>query len=124
MSPKTHGLLDYLSGILLIISPWIFDFTAGGALQWIPVISGIIILCLALCTRYEAGLLKLIHLRTHLTLDVVMGLFLLASPWVFGFYSIMFWPHTIFGLWEVILGVFTKSIPSEGFRAGTRSSKT
>jgi hypothetical protein len=31
ISTKTHGVLDYLMGLFLILSPWIFGFANGGA---------------------------------------------------------------------------------------------
>ena len=33
--------MDYLMGILLIASPWLFGFDRGGAETWVPVILGI-----------------------------------------------------------------------------------
>lgn len=40
ISTKTHGILDYLVGIILISSPWLLGFADGGAKMWIPVILG------------------------------------------------------------------------------------
>lgn len=28
---RTHGLLDYVVGLLLIAAPWVFNFAQGGA---------------------------------------------------------------------------------------------
>ena len=36
ISTKTHGALDYLTAIVLILAPWIFNFDNGGAAQWVP----------------------------------------------------------------------------------------
>ena len=37
---KVHGILDYVVGALLAVSPWLFQFNRGGAETWIPVLLG------------------------------------------------------------------------------------
>lgn len=114
MEPKTHGIFDYLTSILLIISPWIFGFANGGLAQWIIVVFGILILGTAIFTRYEFGAVKTIPMRIHLTIDVIIGLVLIPVPWILGFAGEIFWPYVVFGLLISLAGVFTKYIPSEG----------
>jgi hypothetical protein len=41
-------------------------------------------------------------------LDIVAGLLLLASPWLFGFADRITWPHVLFGLFEIAAGLTTK----------------
>lgn len=53
ISTKAHGVLDYLMGILLIASPWLFNFNRGGDETWIPVILGSAIILYSLFTDYE-----------------------------------------------------------------------
>jgi hypothetical protein len=36
-------------------------------------------------TDYEFGLVKTIPMKTHLNIDLISGLLLAVSPWVFGF---------------------------------------
>lgn len=52
---RTHGMLDYLMGILLLIAPWVFGFAQGGAETWVPVILGAGVLLYSLFTNYEMG---------------------------------------------------------------------
>lgn len=40
MRTKTHGVADYFTSLLLIVSPWLFHFSEGGTETWIPVILG------------------------------------------------------------------------------------
>jgi hypothetical protein len=108
---KVHGILDYLSGILLIAAPWIFNFANGGAAQWVPVIMGAAILLMAVMTNYERGLVKSIPMSTHLAIDVIGGIFLAASPWLFGFNDVIIWPHLLFGILEIGAGLFTHKTP-------------
>lgn len=112
ISTKTHGILDYIGGIVLIISPWLFGFATGGPAQWIPVILGLMIIGVSIFTRYELGAVRLIPMSTHLMIDIVTGLFLAVSPWLFGFADIVFWPHLLLGLLEAGAGFFTRSTPT------------
>ena len=72
---KIHGYLDYMMGLLLIASPWLFDFADGGAKQWIPVILGVSAIIYSLMTDYELGASRTISMPTHLMLDLVSGIF-------------------------------------------------
>jgi len=105
---KTHGFLDYASGILFIASPWLFDFTTGDTAMWVPIVVGIIVLVMSLMTKYEMGAVYKIPFVVHLNIDVITGIFLIASPWIFGFAEVVKWPHVIFGILALGAGLFTK----------------
>jgi hypothetical protein len=105
---KVHGILDYVMGALLIAAPWLLGFANGGAAQWVPVIIGILTIGQSLMTNYELGAAKIIPLSVHLGIDVIAGVFLAISPWLFGFAGLIFWPHLVFGLSEVMAGLMTK----------------
>jgi hypothetical protein len=101
ISTKVHGVLDYMMGILLIASPWIFGFAGNSLAMWVPVLLGVTAIVYSLMTDYEFGLSDNISMRTHLTIDIVSGLLLAASPWIFGFADEVYLPHLILGLAEV-----------------------
>jgi hypothetical protein len=109
---KTHGYLDYIMGALLIAAPWILDFDRGGAETWVPVALGASMILLALMTDYELGASRKISMPTHLTIDLMSGLLLAASPWIFGFADYVWQPHLILGILEVGAALFTKKHPS------------
>jgi hypothetical protein len=109
---KTHGYLDYLMGALLIAAPWIFDFNRGGAETWVPVILGVAMIGMALMTDYELGASRQISMRTHLTMDLVSGVLLAVSPWLFGFNDYIWEPHLILGLLEIGASLMTKQHPA------------
>src|SRR5690606_27731156 len=92
---KTHGYLDYLVGVLLIAAPWLFGFYEGGSESWVPIILGIGTIIYSLITDYELGLAKIIPMRVHLNIDMVAGILLALSPWLFGFSDIIIWPHLL-----------------------------
>ncbi|HEV7350862.1 MAG TPA: SPW repeat protein [Telluribacter sp.] len=62
-------------------------------------------------TDYEAGVMKTVKMSTHLTMDVVAGIFLAASPWLFGFADYVFLPHLIIGIMEIGAGLMTDRVP-------------
>lgn len=104
-------MLDYVMGLLLIASPWIFDFARDGAETWIPVILGVSTILYSLFTNYELGISGKISMKTHLAIDLVSGIFLAVSPWLFGFNDYVYLPHVILGLTEVMAVLLSKTQP-------------
>lgn len=80
ISVRTHAVIDYIVGILLIAAPYLLDFATGGPAQWVPQALGAGILLYSLLTRYDLSLAKVIPFGAHLALDALGGLFLIASP--------------------------------------------
>jgi hypothetical protein len=109
---KVHGVLDYLSGALLIASPWLFDFADHDTARWVAIAVGIAVLGLSIFTDYELGLVKQIPMSAHLTMDMLAGALLAASPWLFGFSDRVYLPHLILGLMEIGAGLLTQRTPS------------
>jgi hypothetical protein len=108
---KTHGYLDYIMGLLVAASPWIFGFARGGAETIIPVVLGVGVIIYSLMTDYELGVSRVISMRTHLTLDLIGGFILAISPWLFGFADYIWQPHLIFGILEMCAALTTKRTP-------------
>lgn len=118
---KAHGYIDYIMGLLLIASPWVFNFNRDGAETWVPVILGVGMILYSLFTNYELGASPRISMKTHLTLDVIAGLLLAVSPWLFQFADYVWEPHVIFGILEMGTAMMTKT--TRGAETG-RSSHT
>ncbi len=114
LSTKVHGYLDYIVGALLIAAPWILGFDRGGAETWVPVILGAGALVYSLMTDYELGAARGISMRTHLMLDLMSGVLLAASPWIFGFADDVYMPHLLLGIFEIGASLMTKTQPSYG----------
>jgi len=108
---RVHGMLDYASGLLLIVAPYLFGFADGTAAQYLPQAIGAGILLISLVTDYELSLAKLVPMPVHLGVDVAGGLLLAASPWLFGFADRVYWPHLILGLAEIGAGLMTRTVP-------------
>jgi hypothetical protein len=108
---RIHGIADYLTGLLLIVAPFLFGFADGSAAQWVPMIVGGGILIMSLLTDYELSLARLIPMPVHLGIDGAGGLLLLASPWLFGFADRVLWPHVIIGVLEIGAALMTRTAP-------------
>lgn len=120
---RVHGVLDYLVGIVLIAAPWVLDFDRGGAETWVPVILGVGAILYSLITNYELGVVKKLSMKTHLTLDVMSGVLLAASPWLFNFDEYVYLPHLIFGIVEILAGLMTKTHPEYAHRGENQRSE-
>jgi hypothetical protein len=101
LSTKAHGMLDYLMSLVVILSPWLFQFASGGPETTVPVVLGITAILYSLITNYEYSIATVIPFGTHLVLDVLSAILLAASPWLFGFNDIVFLPHLILGILEL-----------------------
>ena len=108
---KTHGIIDYATGALLIVAPYLFDFATGGIEQWLPQLIGVAIIVMSLLTRYELSVAKVIPLKAHLGIDMASGALLAVSPWLFGFADLIWWPHLLIGLMEIIVPLMTDRNP-------------
>lgn len=107
ISTKAHAVLDYLSGVFFIASPWIFGFNDISVAAWIPILIGATTLVMSLFTDYEGGVVRSIHMSVHLIVDVISGIFVAASPWLFGFADEVYLPHVILGIFAIGAGLLT-----------------
>lgn len=112
LSTRTHGYLDYIVGLLLILAPFLFDFATGGPEMWLPVILGAAAIVYSFFTDYELGGVRNIPMPTHLTLDLISGLLLAVSPWLLGFAEVVWVPHLLVGLFEILASLMTRRTPA------------
>lgn len=112
ITTKIHGMLDYLTGIILIAIPWIYGFAGGGPAQMVLVTVGVLIIIMSLLTKYEYGFYKAIPMEVHLLTDAVIGVFLIMSPWLFDFAYVALGPHLLFGILGIGAALFTRLNPS------------
>ncbi len=111
LSTRVHGMIDYATGALLIIAPWLFGFADGSAAQWVPMVLGASILVMSLITDYELSLTRIIPMGAHLAVDGLGGALLAVSPWLFGFADRTYWPHLIIGIAEIGVSLVTRARP-------------
>jgi SPW repeat len=110
---RVHGVVDYAMGLLLIVARWLFGFAAWGAETWVPAILGIGAIGYSFFTDYDLGLIRALPMRTHLVLDAGLGVFLAASPWIFGFADLVYLPQLILGLVAITAALTTRTTPDD-----------
>ena len=103
---------------------WDYLTPEGPGPGFFPLWYGVAMLGLSMVTDYEGGLLaRLIPMRTHLMTDAVLGIFLVVSPWLFGFAdegTNAWLPFVLIGLGELGSAALTDPEPGrEGLRRHT-----
>ncbi|MBB4664210.1 SPW repeat domain-containing protein [Conexibacter arvalis] len=115
---RVHALLDYPAGALLVVAPFLFGASdAGGAAVAVPVVIGALILLQSTITDYEYSVENALPLPAHLAADVVGGVVLAASPWLFGFADegLGAWlPYLLAGLGLLAAGLLTQQTRGAG----------
>ena len=101
ISTYIHGFADYTVGALLLVVPWLFGVAGNNPATWVPVAIGASFILYSLMTDYELGLVDLLPVSTHLTLDFFAGAFLAASPWMYGFANQLFMPYLLVGFFSM-----------------------
>ncbi len=106
ISRKMHGMAaDYPYAALTAAAPLLMGFKKEKAPALLAYILGGTTLLSSLFTRYEAGAVKKMPFKAHLTLDAVSGVTALAAPWIFGFAKSKKARNTFLGLGLVALMV-------------------
>ena len=104
---NTHGFLDYVVFLMIILSPWLLSYFYGGIETWFPIVLGVLIIVTSVLTDFDLGIFKIIPMKYHLIIDVTLGSFLALSPWLLGFSQLVYFPHLIFGIIEIALAIIT-----------------
>jgi hypothetical protein len=123
---RLHALMDYTVGVLLIAAPWIFQFAdESNAAKWISVIAGVATIGMSAMTDYEGGFLtRAIPMRMHLAADALVGVILIASPWLFGFadQGVNAWlPFVAIGVGELGAAAMTSPVPDTARARGRQA---
>lgn len=83
LNPRTHGYLDYLGVLFFFVAPSLFGFDEKVAnLSYIIAVA---YLAMVLLTAYPLGLMKWIPFPIHGGVELALGAFLVASPWLLRF---------------------------------------
>src|SRR3954464_6428782 len=113
---RVHGALDYLIGAVLVAAPWLFGFSDVGSAKWTAIGVGVAMMATSVMTNYEWGLARLIPMHAHLFADAALGVFLVASPWIFGFAddgTNVWLPHVLVGLGEIGIAAASNPWPND-----------
>lgn len=80
-----HAASEPFLVALLIAAPFIFAFSDQSAPTALSIIAGVVILVVAMSTRWKLSLVKVIPVEVHALLDLGLGALLIPSPFIFGF---------------------------------------
>jgi hypothetical protein len=80
LSPKVHGVIDYVSVILLAVSPSLFGLAGVAAL--VAYALAVIHLLMTVLTDFPLGMVRLVPLRLHGLVEIVVGIALVSLPWL------------------------------------------
>lgn len=105
---KIHGFIDYLWVAVMIALPFGLGFARVIPAAICFFIAAASTLVLSLFTNYELGIWKKLPMTFHLDMDMVLGLCLAISPWLFGFYDQVYWPHVVLGVFAIAAGLITQ----------------
>jgi hypothetical protein len=80
---RTHGALDYIIGVVLIVFPFVAGLVDRGPTEWGTTALGFGLIVYSLFTDYELGAVRLIPLKVHLLLDAAGGAALIVLAMLF-----------------------------------------
>lgn len=80
ISPRIHGVIDYLTVSLLLTAGPLFGFR-GQPAEVTSTLAGVV-LVYSLFTNYPLGFVKMIPFGIHRIIDIVLGAALVLSPFV------------------------------------------
>ncbi len=114
---RVHGIFDYIGGIGLIASPFIFGFySMGGIAVILPIVLGIGLILYSLLTNYERGIpgLRFIPMPAHLIFDFVAAALLAVAPFLFNYSNqgLNVWlPQVVAGIAVILLVIVSQTHP-------------
>ena len=117
-----HGVVEYLAAILFIAAPFLFTFEEDAPVA-VSLVVGVVMLIIAACTHWKTGLIDTISVHAHAMLDYLLAVFLIASPFIFGFdddgTAVGFF--IVAGVLYLLLTIATRFVPEE--RPPARASR-
>jgi hypothetical protein len=119
-----HGVVEYLAAILFIAAPFVFTFDEDSAVA-VSLVVGVVMLIVAACTHWQTGLIDTISVHAHAMIDYLLAIFLIASPFIFGFdddgTAVAFF--IVSGVVYLLLTIATRFVSEERPPAGATRAK-
>ena len=120
-----HGVVEYASGALFIVAPFLFAFEADAATA-VSIIVGVVVIFVAATTAGATSLVDQIPIPAHVVLDYLLAGFLIATPFLFAF-STETAPTAFFmaiGIGHLLLTIATRFLSEREPRAGTTAGRS
>lgn len=126
ISLRAHNVLDYILGAVLMVCPWIFGFAELAPARVIFLVSGIVLIAYSLATNSYYSAVRAIPLGVHMTLDALLGIFLILSPALFGYRDVLtdgqYALHIVLGIGAVGLVALTRPRTEAAMTPAERSA--
>ena len=109
---SVHGVIDYLASGALYATPALLGLNDVPASARTLRLAGGAAVASSMMTDYELGVIKVVPMPAHLTLDVASGALVAALPWLLGFAKNgqRHWlPHALMGTSEVLIALMSKT---------------
>ena len=110
ITPRVHGVIDYMSAIVLILAPSVLEFNeVSPYAYWLSVIAGVILILYSLMTDYDFSIGILIPLKTHLVIDFSAGVLFILWPFIFDFTGLALAYYLVMGFGVLLVVGLTQS---------------
>jgi len=110
LSSKLHGFIDYAAAVALIIVPFlIFPGVTESIAFALSVVAGIALIVYSLVTDYSISVRNILPFKTHLAIDFIAGLGLIAIPFIFGFTDIVQIYYIVMGIAVLLVVMVTRN---------------
>jgi hypothetical protein len=79
-----HVAIEYVAGIFLVVSPFVFEYTDSPALP-VLLLAGVIALAAAVLSRGALGVYGILPVGVQALIDYLLAFALMIAPFAFGF---------------------------------------
>ncbi len=104
ITKNMHAYLDYPVALLLIVAPFVLALGISNPLaKTLSIIVGIAALLLTLLTDHKLGVLRVLPYKLHLSVDFLVGLLFVITPFILGFKNLDMWYYLVLGATVLIV---------------------
>jgi hypothetical protein len=112
-------MVDYATGALLLVSPYLFGFSGDRTATTVALIFGVGAVAYSVLTDYELGLIRLLPMVVHVGLDALAGGVLALLPIVIAVDRRAAWLFGVVGLFSLAMGFLTRTERGSLARTGS-----
>jgi hypothetical protein len=112
LSPFVHGVAEYAGAVIFVAAPFLFGFDEDAPTA-ISIVVGVALLVITASSDLPTGLARTLPAPIHAVIDVILAIFLIAAPFLFGFRDEAA-PTAFFivmGILHLLLTIATRFLP-------------
>ena len=119
LSPRLHGVVDYLAAASLLTLPFILGLGETQPLaRWLAVGTGAAVVVVSLLTNYRYGAVRVLPFRGHLAIDAAAATVFALAPALFGFVGLDAWYYWLNAVAVFAVVAVSAADESEALPAG------